>query len=108
MVPASALELAQTGSYVYVVKPDGTAEPRPVEVGQRQGEEVVIAKGVSEGEKVVTMGQMLVIPGKPVTIVPSPETAAAGAIPAVDQTAGTAAPTTMTAGVAPTTAPAGS
>jgi multidrug efflux system membrane fusion protein len=104
LVPASAIQLAQTGSYVYVVKDDGTAEPRPVEVGQRQGEEVVIAKGVSEGEKVVTMGQMLVIPGKAVTIVPTPETAAA---PESAPGAG-AAPTTTTAGAAPSTAPAGS
>jgi multidrug efflux system membrane fusion protein len=105
LVPASAIQLAQAGSYVYVVHDDNTAEARPVQVGQRQADRVVIDKGVAAGEKIVTAGQMLVFPGRPVTVVPS---APAGATPGAAPAAAAAAPTTATAASAPTTAPAGS
>jgi multidrug efflux system membrane fusion protein len=105
LVPASAIQLAQAGSYVYVVHDDNTAEARPVQVGQRQADQVVIDKGVAAGEKIVTAGQMLVFPGRPVTVVPS---APAGATPGAAPAAAAAAPTTATAASAPTTAPAGS
>src|SRR5439155_552910 len=46
-----------------VVKPDSTAELRPVVTGQRQGDLVVISQGVKPGEKVVVNGQLGVTPG---------------------------------------------
>lgn len=63
VVPTAAVQTGQQGRYVYVVKPDGTAEPRPVEVARDVGDTTVIAKGVAPGETVVTEGQLRLFPG---------------------------------------------
>jgi membrane fusion protein, multidrug efflux system len=68
LVPVTAEQFGQTGPYVYVVKGDSTADMRPVTLGQRQGDMVVIEKGVSAGENVITAGQMMVMPGITVTV----------------------------------------
>ena len=47
LVPAVAPQMSAKGSFVYVVKPDSTAELRPVVTGQRQGDLVVISQGVA-------------------------------------------------------------
>jgi multidrug efflux system membrane fusion protein len=67
VVPAAAVQVSQNGQYVYVVKPDQTAEMRPVAVERQHGEEMVIAKGLSAGEDVVTDGQLRLTPGAHVT-----------------------------------------
>ena len=63
VVPASAVTNGQRGQQLYVVKSDETVELRPVTVGRAFGQEVVIAKGVEPGEKVVTNGQLRLFPG---------------------------------------------
>jgi multidrug efflux system membrane fusion protein len=68
LVPNQATQISQQGPFVYVVKPDDTTELRPVSLGQRQGEAVVVTKGVAAGERVVVTGQMTVIPGAKVQI----------------------------------------
>ena len=68
LIPATAPQMSAAGSYVYVVKPDSTAEQRTVSLGQRQGDLVVVEKGVSAGEKVVVNGQLGVTPGGKVVI----------------------------------------
>jgi multidrug efflux system membrane fusion protein len=68
LVPASAPQMSAAGSYVYVIKPDSTAEQRTVSLGQRQGDLVVVEKGVAAGEKVVINGQLGVTPGGKVVI----------------------------------------
>jgi multidrug efflux system membrane fusion protein len=83
LVPASAPQMAAAGSYVYVIKPDSTAEQRTVSLGQRQGDLIVVEKGVAAGEKVVINGQLGVTPnGKVVIEQPhqgnNPATATAG------------------------------
>src|SRR6185295_562391 len=83
LVPATAPQMSANGSYIYVVKPDSNAEQRQVTLGQRQGDLVVVEKGVVAGEKVVTNGQLGVTPGGKVFIKPpreatSPATAASG------------------------------
>lgn len=83
LVPASAPQMSANGSYVIVVKPDLTAEQRNVSLGQRQGDLIVVEKGVAAGEKVVTTGQLGVTPGGKVVIeqpagANSPATAASG------------------------------
>ncbi|HEX6466747.1 MAG TPA: MdtA/MuxA family multidrug efflux RND transporter periplasmic adaptor subunit [Terriglobales bacterium] len=57
VVPAAAVQRGPEGTYIYVVKPDKTAELRPVAVGFTQGNFASISKGVSPGEVVVTDGQ---------------------------------------------------
>ena len=68
LVPASAPQMSANGSYVYVVKPDATAEQRPVSLGQRQGDLIVVEQGVQAGEQVVTDGQLGVTPGGKVAV----------------------------------------
>ena len=61
-------QMSANGSFIYVVKQDSTAEQRPVTLGQRQGELVVVESGVAAGEHVVTAGQLGVTPGGKVRI----------------------------------------
>src|SRR5437016_2252313 len=68
LVPATAPQMSAKGSFVYVVKQDSTAEQRQVTLGQRQGDLVVVEKGVEPGERVVTIGQIGVTPGGKVRI----------------------------------------
>src|SRR6185369_14495895 len=68
LVPAAAPQMSANGSFIYVVKQDSTAEQRPVTLGQRQGELVVVESGVAAGEHVVTAGQLGVTPGGKVRI----------------------------------------
>jgi membrane fusion protein, multidrug efflux system len=68
LVPAAAPQMSAKGAFVYVVKDDSTAELRPVKLGQRQGEFVVVAEGLRAGERVVINGQLGVTPGGKVRI----------------------------------------
>ena len=68
LVPAAAPQMSAKGPFVYVVKDDSTAELRPVRLGQRQGELVVVAEGLRAGERVVINGQLGVTPGGKVRI----------------------------------------
>jgi membrane fusion protein, multidrug efflux system len=79
LIPAAAPQLSAKGSFVYVVKEDATAELRPVTLGQRQGELVVVEQGLRPGERVVTAGHIGIMPGGKVRIVEDrkPETPSA-------------------------------
>jgi multidrug efflux system membrane fusion protein len=68
LIPSTAPQMSAKGSFVYVVKQDSTAEQRPVALGQRQGDLIVINKGVEPGERVVTNGQLGVTPGGKVLV----------------------------------------
>ncbi len=70
VVPSQAVQTGQKGQYVYVVRPDMTAEYRPVTMGQTVGNETVIAQGVRPGENVVTDGQLRLSDGAHVRIAP--------------------------------------
>ena len=63
VVPAAAVQTGPEGEYVFVMKPDSTAEVRKIEVARADGDQVVIGKGVAAGEKVVTRGQLRISPG---------------------------------------------
>jgi multidrug efflux system membrane fusion protein len=71
LIPNQAPQISQQGPYVLVVKPDDTAELRPVTLGQRQGADIVVTSGIAANERVVVSGQMLVRPGDKVRIAPS-------------------------------------
>ena len=68
LVAAEAPQMAAKGSFVYVIKNDSSAELRPVKVGQRQGDLIVIDDGVKAGEQVVVKGHLGVTPGGKVRI----------------------------------------
>lgn len=63
VVPNQAVQTGQDGTYIYVVKPDQTVEVRPVTVGPRVDQDMVIDKGLEAGETVVTEGQLRLQPG---------------------------------------------
>lgn len=63
VVPNQAVQTGQDGSFIYVVKEDRTVENRPVTTGARSGQDMVITKGLSAGETVVTEGQLRIAPG---------------------------------------------
>ena len=68
VVPSQALQTGQQGQYVYVIKPDMTAELRVVTPGRTFQSWTVIDKGVAAGEKVVTDGQLRLVPGAKVDV----------------------------------------
>jgi multidrug efflux system membrane fusion protein len=68
LIPNQATEISQQGPFVYVVKHDDTAEFRPVKLGQRQGDQVVVEAGIAPDERVVFAGQMMIRPGGKVRI----------------------------------------
>jgi multidrug efflux system membrane fusion protein len=81
VVPASAVQNGQQGQYVYVVNADRTVAFRPVDVSLRNGNDIVITKGVAVGEEVVTDGQLGLTPGAKIQLKNNPAGAgrAAGA-----------------------------
>jgi multidrug efflux system membrane fusion protein len=68
VVPAIAVQASQNGQYVYVIGADRTVQMRPVTIARQQGDEMVVAKGLSAGEEVVTDGQLRLTPGTRVTV----------------------------------------
>jgi len=82
LVPAGAPMTSAEGSIVFVVKPDDTAEMRPVVLGQRHGELMTISKGVAAGERVIVVGQIGVTPGGKVAVVKPPPAPEAPGAPA--------------------------
>jgi membrane fusion protein, multidrug efflux system len=68
VVPSSAVQNGQQGSYVFVVTPDNKAEFRKVQVGRTRGDDTIVVAGLAAGETVVTDGQLRLVAGSPVSI----------------------------------------
>ncbi|MEH2396723.1 efflux RND transporter periplasmic adaptor subunit [Nostoc sp.] len=69
-IPSQAVQSGQQGQFVYVVKPDKTAEMRPISVGDTVKNETVIKQGLKSGEQVVTDGQFNLVAGAIVQVKP--------------------------------------
>jgi len=70
VVPQLSVQQGSNGHLVYVVKEDGTAEVRPVVVGDYYGQkDIVILTGLHGSDRVIVEGVLKVVPGKPVKIV---------------------------------------
>ena len=69
VIPSQAVQNGQQGTFVYVIKEDSTVEARPVTVSdtEQQGQ-VVVQKGLAAGERIVTDGQLRLVPGAKVQI----------------------------------------
>jgi multidrug efflux system membrane fusion protein len=81
LVPAQAVQISQSGPFVFVLKPDNTVDLRPVKPGQRQdGDLTVIEDGVLPDETVIVTGQLALAPGAKVEPKPynSPQEASEG------------------------------
>jgi multidrug efflux system membrane fusion protein len=68
VVPSQAIQAGQQGPFVFVVKPDLRVESRKVEPGRRLERETVVTKGLNAGERIVTDGQLRLIPGAKVEV----------------------------------------
>ncbi len=66
-IPAQAVQRGPKGKYIFVVK-EGKAIMRPVTVGMRIDDEIVIDKGLSAEETVVIEGMLRLYPDAPVII----------------------------------------
>ena len=62
VIPAEAVQQGANGPFVYIAK-EGAAELRPVRVAATQKTLAIVAEGVGAGEKVVTEGQLRLVPG---------------------------------------------
>lgn len=65
VAPARAIQTGPKGKYVYVAKPDNSAELRPVVVERQHKDLAVISQGLAGGERIVIDGHLRVIPGGP-------------------------------------------
>ena len=71
LIPHVAVQTSSKGDYVYVIKGNQTVEIRGVTLGQRQeGNSVEVKSGLKAGEKVVTIGHMMLYPGAKVASQP--------------------------------------
>jgi len=68
IIPTKAVQTGQQGDYVYVIKSDGTAEPRNVTTAGTYKDVTLIGKGLSAGETVVVDGQLKVVPNGKVAV----------------------------------------
>jgi multidrug efflux system membrane fusion protein len=68
VVPSRAVQTGQSGQYVFVIRPDSTVEIRSVTIGSSIQGEIIIERGLTPGETVVTDGQLRLVPGAKVTV----------------------------------------
>ena len=71
LVPSQAVETGQEGQYLYVVGSDLKVEMRKVVASDTVDGKTVIERGLKPGERVVTDGQLRLMPGVTVRIRPA-------------------------------------
>ncbi|WP_460451401.1 efflux RND transporter periplasmic adaptor subunit [Alsobacter sp. SYSU BS001988] len=76
LAPQVAVGSSQLGKFVYVVGEGNKAEQRLVALGQVDGENVSLLKGVSAGDRVIVGNLQKIGPGSPVQPMPAPVKAA--------------------------------
>jgi multidrug efflux system membrane fusion protein len=67
-VAASVVQRGPQGTFAYVIKPDGTAESRPIGVSQITNGRALVDSGLIADDQVVVDGQYKLQPGSHVTI----------------------------------------
>lgn len=73
VIPARAVQTGQGEQFVFVVKPDQTVDYRAVKVERLVDGEAVVQAGLTAGERVVTDGQLRLVPGARVEVKSTPE-----------------------------------
>jgi membrane fusion protein, multidrug efflux system len=66
IVPQAAIGSSQLGKYVYVVNPESKVEQRLVSLGPTDGDGIVVASGIAEGDNIITGNLQKIGPGAPV------------------------------------------
>lgn len=72
IIPTASIQQSPQGTFVYVVKSDGTVEMRLVQVQATEGDSTALRSGIAPGELVATDGLEKLKPGAKVTL-PKPE-----------------------------------
>jgi membrane fusion protein, multidrug efflux system len=72
VVPSAAIQAGPNGPYVFLIRPDSTAELRLVQVNRTLDGRTVIAEGLVAGDRVVVDGQMRLGNGTRVTVQGTP------------------------------------
>jgi membrane fusion protein, multidrug efflux system len=68
VAPTAAVQRGPSGTFVYVVQPEGTVAVRPVSVSTQDEAQSVFARGLQAGERVVTTGFARLTAGTRVTV----------------------------------------
>lgn len=69
VIPSQAIQNGQQGTFVYVIKDDNTVEARTITTSDvQQPGQVIVQKGLAVGERVVTDGQLRLVPGAKVQV----------------------------------------
>ncbi|MDR1344857.1 MAG: efflux RND transporter periplasmic adaptor subunit [Tannerellaceae bacterium] len=63
VVPRKALSIEEGGAFIYIIRRDGIAEKRFVQIGPEITNSIVIERGLGENEQVVTEGYHKLTPG---------------------------------------------
>ena len=101
VVPATAVQRGPNGIFVYVIGPDATVTPRPVELAATAGDVAVVARGLAEGDQVVFDGQNQLRPGSRVVAREAGKAPSAQGGPAPGRTPPAGAGAPPAAGAAP-------
>jgi len=68
VVPSQAIQNGPQGPYVYLIKDDMTTELRNVVLGGEDDGETIVARNLNAGDRVVTEGQLRIVPGAKVSL----------------------------------------
>ena len=70
VVPQKALIIEKGGAHIFVVRRDSTVERRFIELGPEFQNDVVVERGLSAGEMIVSEGYHKLTPGMKVRMTP--------------------------------------
>src|SRR5207248_4568962 len=68
VVPSTVPQRGPEGTFAYVIQPDETVQPRPIDIEITEGDISVLARGIKEGEQVVADGASQLRPGSKVAM----------------------------------------
>lgn len=69
VIPSQAIQNGQQGPFVYVIKDDNTVEARQITTTEtQQPGQLIVQKGLTAGERIVTDGQLRLVPGSKVQV----------------------------------------
>ncbi|MEM7024222.1 MAG: efflux RND transporter periplasmic adaptor subunit [Pseudomonadota bacterium] len=92
VVPQSAMQIDQAGSYVLLVNAEDEVEQRRIEIGQTYGPDVAVTSGLEAGDKVIVEGIQKARPGAKVDASVVPQQPIRSLAPAPGSPDGSAAP----------------
>lgn len=95
VIPQSALQVDQQGSFILVIDGEGKAQIRRVQTGAPKGPLISVKSGLKEGELVIAEGIQKVRPGQPVIATP-PQAIEAPAAPTAEAAKGAQKPLSRT------------